>query len=204
VSPTLPLKSYVWDVNNPNEPTHTILPPSPITCLAFNPKGTETLAAGLYNGQVLFWDLRTDKPQASTPSETEKRKLTEAEKSHYDAVFDVVWPGSKTGAECISASPDGKVLWWDSRNLQGGPITTAVLTDGLPGDRVLGATRLDNSTEQPMKVLVGTEQGYVVQVMRKPGNKGEIASRLGVDGGKHHGPIFAIQRNPAQNVSSTS
>ena len=78
--------------------------------------------------------------------------MTEAEKSHYDAVFDVVWPGSKTGAECISAAPDGKVLWWDFRNVQNGPITSGLITDGLPGDRVLGATRLDNSVEQPMKI----------------------------------------------------
>ena len=188
-------------MNSPNEPTNVILPPSPITSLAFSNKFTDILAAGLYNGQVLFWDLRADKPQAFTPSETDKPKITEAEKSHYDAVFDVVWPGSKTGAECISAAPDGRVLWWDWRNLSQGPITTALLTDGLPGDRVLGATRLDNSTEQPMKVLVGTEQGYIVQVMRKPGNKGEVASRLGMEGGKHHGPVFGIQRNPAQNVS---
>lgn len=126
--------------------------------------------------------------------------MTEAEKSHYDAVFDVVWPGSKTGAECISAAPDGKVLWWDWRNLQGGPITSALLTDGLPGDRVIGATRLDNSTEQPMKVLVGTEQGYIFQVIRK-GADGNVSNRFGLEGGKHHGPVFAIQRNPAQNLS---
>jgi dynein intermediate chain 2 len=126
--------------------------------------------------------------------------VTEAEKSHYDAVFDVVWPGSKTGAECISAAPDGRVLWWDWRNLQQGPITSAFLTDGLPGDRVVGATRLDNSTEQPMKVLVGTEQGYVYQIIRK-GAEGTISNRFGAEGGKHHGPIFAIQRNPAQNLS---
>lgn len=149
---------------------------------------------------MLFWDLRADKPQIYTPSDTDKPKMTEAEKSHYDAVFDVVWPGSKTGAECISAAPDGRVLWWDWRNLQQGPITSALLTDGLDGERVVGATRLDNSTEQPMKVLVGTEQGYVYQVIRK-GAEGNISNRFGAEGGKHHGPIFAIQRNPAQNLS---
>lgn len=149
---------------------------------------------------MLFWDLRADKPQIYTPSDTDKPKMTEAEKSHYDAVFDVVWPGSKTGAECISAAPDGRVLWWDWRNLQQGPITSALLTDGLEGERVVGATRLDNSTEQPMKVLVGTEQGYVYQVIRK-GAEGNISNRFGAEGGKHHGPIFAIQRNPAQNLN---
>ena len=126
--------------------------------------------------------------------------MSEAEKSHYDAVFDVVWPGSKTGYEFISCAPDGRVIWWDWRNLQQGPLTAALMTDGLPGDRVVGATRLDNSTDQPLKVLVGTEQGYVFQLMRK-GAEGNITKRFGVEGGKHHGPIFAIQRNPAQSLS---
>jgi dynein intermediate chain 2 len=161
------------------------------------------LAAGLYNGQVLFWDLRSDKPAAITPGESEKPKTTEAEKSHYDAVLDVVWPNSKTGSECISCSPDGKVLWWDMKNYQQGPICTATVTDGSTpdGGRTLGATRIGDSLEQPMKVLIGTEQGYVAQIMRKPGNKGDVQSRFGFDGGKHHGPIFGIQRNPSLSLN---
>jgi dynein intermediate chain 2 len=151
----------------------------------------------MYNGQVLFWDLRADKPQGQTPADIERIKYTDAEKSHYDSVFDVVWPNSKTGTECISVAPDGKVLWWDTRNLQQGPVTTAILTDGSAGDRVIGATRIDNSTEVSQKCLVGTEQGYVMQIMKKQGTKGEVSTRFGMEGGKHHGPIFAIQRNPA-------
>jgi dynein intermediate chain 2 len=179
-----------------------IQPPSSIISLAYNSKFIDVLAGGLYNGQVSFWDLRVDKPlpQASTPvpSDTEKTKLTEAERSHYDAVFDVVWPNSKTNTECISVAPDGRVLWWDWRSLQQ-PLSSALLTDGSPGDRVLGATRIDNSTEPSLKYLVGTEQGYVIQVTRKQNAKGEVSNRLGMEGGKHHGPIFAIQRNPAVN-----
>ena len=189
----------MWDVNSPNEPVTVIQPPSPIISLAFNSKSIDTLAGGLYNGQVSFWDLRADKaPQATTPAAGDDRtKLTEAEKSHYDAVFDVVWANSKSNAECISVSPDGRMLWWDTRNLQG-PVPSALLTDGSAGDRVLGATRIDTSAEQSAKYLVGTEQGYVLQVMRKADSKvGEVCNRLGMEGGKHHGPIFAIQRNPA-------
>ena len=36
--------------------------------------------------------------------------------------------------------------------------------------------------------------------MRK-GAEGNVTKRFGVEGGKHHGPIFAIQRNPAQSLS---
>jgi len=47
-----------------------------------------------------------------------------------------------------------------------------------------------------MKYLVGTEQGYVVQVNKRSKKPTEITHRYGVDMGKHHGPICAIQRCP--------
>lgn len=47
-----------------------------------------------------------------------------------------------------------------------------------------------------MKFLVGSEQGYVVQANKRK-DKVEINMRFGFDGGKHHGPIYALQRNPS-------
>lgn len=34
----LPVRSYIWDVTNPNTPEFTIMPSSPLCCLKFNPK----------------------------------------------------------------------------------------------------------------------------------------------------------------------
>ena len=34
----LPVKSYIWDITNPNTPEHEIMPSSPLCCLRFNPK----------------------------------------------------------------------------------------------------------------------------------------------------------------------
>ena len=34
----LPVKSYIWDITNPNTPEHEITPSSPLCCLRFNPK----------------------------------------------------------------------------------------------------------------------------------------------------------------------
>jgi dynein intermediate chain 2 len=47
-----------------------------------------------------------------------------------------------------------------------------------------------------MKYLAGTEQGYIFLANKKPGKAVEIIQRFGVGGGKHHGPIYALQRNP--------
>ena len=53
----MPQQSYVWDVSNPNTPDTELLPPSPLCCLRFNPKNTETLVGGSYNGLITFYDL---------------------------------------------------------------------------------------------------------------------------------------------------
>ena len=54
----LPVESYIWDVTNPNTPDMALTPPSPLCCLRFNPKSTDTLVGGSYNGLVSFYDIR--------------------------------------------------------------------------------------------------------------------------------------------------
>ena len=51
-------QSYIWDILNPNTPDVELLPPSPLCCLRFNPKNTDTLVGGSYNGLITFYDLR--------------------------------------------------------------------------------------------------------------------------------------------------
>jgi len=48
-----------------------------------------------------------------------------------------------------------------------------------------------------MKYLVGCEQGYLMQANRRK-DKVEINVRYGMEDGKHHGPVYALQRNPHQ------
>ncbi len=51
-------QSFIWDINNPNVPCDTIVPPSPIIKMQYNHKNTDQLAFGCYNGIVGLWDLR--------------------------------------------------------------------------------------------------------------------------------------------------
>jgi len=63
--------------------------------------------------------------------------------------------------------------------------------------KLLGGTSMEYVADIPLKFLVGTEQGYVLCATRKKG--AEITSRYGIEQGKHYGPIYSIQRNPAQS-----
>ncbi|GMI57838.1 hypothetical protein ScalyP_jg11939 [Parmales sp. scaly parma] len=193
----MPVSSYIWDIMSPNTPDIELLPPSPLCCLRFNPKSTDTLVGGSYNGLVTFYDLRK-------PNAPEKQCMafesSVIEKSHHDPVYDVFWISSKTGNQCASVSTDGQMMWWDTRRLGEPTDTLELATDSKGGGMTLGGSSMEYNTEAgPTKYLVGTEQGVVLSInlRNRKTNNGVAVYDNGP--GKHHGPIYSIQRNPTHN-----
>ncbi|CAJ1054150.1 dynein intermediate chain 2%2C axonemal isoform X1 [Xyrichtys novacula] len=181
----LSLDSYIWDIENPNKPELTLKPASPLVCLDYNPKDPHTLVGGSYNGQIVYWDTR----RGGTPVE-----VSSVEQSHRDLVYKILWLQSKTGTDAFSASTDGQVLWWDVRRLSE-PTDQLVLDPCREGnlDRAFGAVSLEFEPTMPTKFMVGTEQGLVVSCNRKAKTPAEkmVCTYEG-----HHGPVYALQRNP--------
>lgn len=194
---SLPSQSYIWDMNNPNTPEMELKPPSPLVCLRYNPKSTDTLVGGCYNGLVTFFDTR--KPGGITGIYTPE-STSIIEKSHHDPVYNVFWVSSKTGNQCVSVSTDGQMLWWDARHLDAGPTDTLKLSTGGDKPIVLGGSCMEYNTEAgPTKYLVGSEQGTVLSInlRNRKQNNGIVVYDTGP--GKHHGPINSIQRNPTNS-----
>ncbi|XP_074543645.1 dynein axonemal intermediate chain 2-like [Halichoeres trimaculatus] len=181
----LSLDSYIWDMENPNRPEMTLKPASLLVCLDYNPKDPHTLVGGSYNGQIALWDTR----RGGSPVE-----VSSVEQSHRDPVYKIIWLQSKTGTDAFSASTDGQVLWWDVRRLCE-PTDRLVLDLSKEGnlDRALGAVSLEYESTMPTKFMVGTEQGSVVSCNRKAKTPAEkiVCTYEG-----HHGPVYALQRNP--------
>ncbi|XP_023672742.1 dynein axonemal intermediate chain 2 isoform X2 [Paramormyrops kingsleyae] len=177
--------SYIWDIENPSCPEMTLKPASPLVCLEYNPKDSHILLGGSYNGQIGYWDTR----KGSQPVET-----SAIEHGHRDPVYKAIWLQSKTGTDTFSASTDGQVLWWDIRKMSE-PTERLVLDLGRKGnlDNALGAISLEFESTMPTKFMVGTEQGLVVSCNRKAKTPAEkiVCTYSG-----HHGPIYALQRNP--------
>ncbi|XP_065804353.1 dynein axonemal intermediate chain 2 isoform X2 [Labrus bergylta] len=181
----LSVDSYIWDVENPNRPEMTLRPPSPLVCLDYNPKDPHTLLGGAYNGQIVYWDTR----RGSTPVE-----VSSVETSHRDPTYKILWVQSKTGTDAFSASTDGQVLWWDVRKLSE-PTDRLVLDPSREGnlDQALGAVSLEFESTMPTKFMVGTEQGVVISCNRKAKTPAE---KIVCTYDSHHGPVYALQRNP--------
>jgi len=175
--------SYIWDVANPNVPDFELNAPSQLCCINYNPKDTNVLGGGMYNGQVAFWDIRKGhQPCESSP----------IEKSHRDPCYDMAWLQSKTGTEFTSVSTDGSVFWWDCRRL-GEPLENLTLKE-KNSDTVLGAVSMEyEAVAGPSKFMIGTEQGTVLMCNRKAKTP---ADRIGASYPGHHGPVVSLERNP--------
>ncbi|XP_057675275.1 dynein axonemal intermediate chain 2-like isoform X1 [Corythoichthys intestinalis] len=198
-------ESYIWDIGgynrqsenhtvfeycvcvaeNPTQPDITLNSTTQLICLKYNPDDMHALISGGVNGQIVLWDSRNGHcPAAITPSE----------ESHKDPVYKVLWLKSSSGTDAFSASTDGQILWWDVRQLNE-PIDRLILDLSRKDnqDKALGAISLDHNVSMPDTFLVGTEQGAVVYCNKAAETPAERIVRT-YDG--HHGPVYAIQRNP--------
>ncbi|KNE64739.1 hypothetical protein AMAG_10088 [Allomyces macrogynus ATCC 38327] len=175
-------ESYIWDIENPNQPDQTILPSSPLVCIKYNPKDPHILVGGSYNGLVAYWDTR----KGSYPADS-----STIDKSHRDPVTSVAWVQSKTGSEFFSTSTDGQVMWWDIRKLA--EPTETLWLDAEKNNRIVGGTVLDFEPTMPTKFMVGTEAGLVAMCNKKAKTP---ADRISHTYPGHLGPVFALQRNP--------
>ena len=179
--------SYIWDVENPNFPVFEFSPISPLVVTQYYSRNSDLVAAGGSNGLVEFFDLRSGSKCVSSST---------FEHSHNDPVFDLSWLQSKTHCELVSTSPDGRVLWWDTRNLSA-PTDVCVLTDN---GRTYSGSCLEWQQEAgPTKYLIGTEEGVGLALTKKPKKSVEVGGWFGADdhGGqyRHFGPIYSIKRN---------
>mmetsp|Transcript_17717 Transcript_17717/g.48204 ORF Transcript_17717/g.48204 Transcript_17717/m.48204 type:complete len:583 (-) Transcript_17717:175-1923(-) len=187
----MPMASFIWDIGERNVPVTELRTSSPLICCQYNHKNADYLVGGCYNGVVNHYDLRKGPMPISKSA---------VEVTHYDPVYDVVWLQSKTGTDCASVSSDGRLLFWDVRNMSN-YVDECILTDGGSEPKTLGGVSLEWMMEAgPTKYLVGTEHGIIVSCSKKPKKDVEIGAWFGQPEkggyGRHFGPVYAVKRNP--------
>lgn len=194
----MPRESYIWNLNDPNFPEKTLLAPSPLCCMAFNPKQGDIVVGGSYNGSLSFFDTR----MSNAKGVCKPFRTTILEKSHHDPVYEVEWlTVGKSLSECVSTSSDGRVLWWDYKSEENEPTLSLQIIEKIPSSagelqpKILGGTSLCyNPDAGPLKYLIGTEQGFIVLANKR--KTVEVTHRYGIETGKHHGPVYSLERNP--------
>jgi dynein intermediate chain 2 len=192
---TYKLPCLVWDISNPNTPCNMITFNSEILTVAFNSKHNHIIGVGCANGTAAIFDLNTNKLIAST----------RLEESHSEAISDFIWLKSKMGTEFVTSSTDGKVIWWDIKNMFSTspppniePDKPYILVDKEDGDKEYGGMKIEYNPEAGAnKFLIGTEQGTIFLANKKK-NEAEPQNKLGFKWGRHLGPVLGMQRCPAQ------
>lgn len=179
--------SYIWDAEIPSNPQITLETKTPIVALEYNPRDKHSLVAGLYTGQVCYFDPR------KSPDYVE---CSPVEVSHRDPCHSVLWINSKTGMEFFSTSSDGVVKWWDCRKLNEtlDHIVLDLSKDGPNMMKAYATSCLEYDPNIPAKYLVGTEAGCVICGNRKGTN---LSEKLPWTIKSHTGPIYSIERNHA-------
>lgn len=192
---TMNTNSHIWDTMNPNEPSETLVTPSPLCSVEFYTKDPHMIAGGSWNGVVQYWDIR----QPNRPAAKSR-----IEESHKGPVWSVKWLQSKSG-EILSVSTDGNVYVWDVR-LPEKPTEIHPITDDSlllhpkqneGGSRgILGGLCLDYDPQigGPAKYMIGTEQGTILSCNRKGKTQAEKIGPNTFNG--HHGPVYSVARNP--------
>lgn len=191
--------ALIWDLNNPNHPEMRLNAPSPVTNIAYNPKSTDQIGGGCYNGLIAIWDVKKGgAPWLVSP----------VQESHSDPITHIHWIQSKTGSEFVTTSTDGRVKWWDIRKFDSYVEELELREPTADGkESLIGATVLEYNVESgPTKFLIGTESGCILTAIKKPRKNAaadpkksvEISTtgRYGVDSGRHLGPVYSIHRSP--------
>lgn len=153
--------SYIWEIENPNEPFLTLEPKVPCVCLEYNLKDPHNLISGMYNGQVTAWDTRFGRFPVM---------MSEREVCHRNSVNSVLWNNSKSGTEFFSGGSDGQVLWWDTRKISE-PLDRLCMdpirTDEQDLSRSFGVSVLEYESTIPTRFMAGTEMGMLFCCNRK-------------------------------------
>ncbi|CAG4991625.1 unnamed protein product [Colias eurytheme] len=188
-NPRSSVVSYIWDIENANNPEVIFTPTCPLLDLQFNPRDRNMLAGGLINGQVGVWDRRHD-GDASVKCAPHV--------AHRELVRNVLFINSKSGQEFFSSGPDGACKWWDIRNMS--EPTEEMIIDVVKSSFDVqsmansnGVSTLEYEPTIPTRFMVGTENGFVIGGNRKGKTPME---KLPAKFEAHLGPVWSLERNP--------
>lgn len=180
--------SYIFDVERPDQgPIDKLRPPAPLLCVDFHQERSHLVVGGCYNGLVTLFDLRRGQiPPLSSVVET----------SHVDPVYDVSWIQGHGSDVFVSASTDGRVMWWDSRRLSE-PVDVKSLGVTEDGLSVLGARSLEYT--HPNHYAIGSDKGEIVMFTKYL----DLVSSSSSDSSKTTDSVQRIQRRKELSQKET-
>eukprot|EP00842_Homolaphlyctis_polyrhiza_P004856 jgi/Hompol1/5371/HPOL_001197-RA len=196
-----------------------------VMCIAFHPELPSLIVGGLFNGEIVVWQIADQQDSVKAISKP-------SDLAHQEPVSNVRWiKTDKPGVyHIVSTGNDGKVLIWDLENnlempkamqvyrYTSTPLLSKVMLSHIPKhqrskqsasaqklDTSIGITALSTSKYHSQECLLGTEIGHVlkcsmVSVAQASNQKPQIMDKPGnpvlLAFGMHVGPVQWISCSP--------
>lgn len=178
---------YLWDITNPIKPLYYYDSIEVVKCAAICPKEESNLTGGTFTGKVCTWDTFENGMLTS---------ICPMEAAHRERCSSITWVHSKLNTEFYTASLDGSVKFWDTRDLK--VPTNEIFLE--PNTMYLqnrqdahGCTVLEFEYTIPVRFIAGSDLGHIFVGNRKGINPVEM---LPANFSICCGPIRTIHRNP--------
>lgn len=204
--PELLLASYHTNEQAPSDPDGTLLVwnmkfkntspeyifhcQSPIMSCCFAKFHPSLIVGGTYSGQIVLWDMRSNK---KTP--VQRSPLTAA--AHTHPVYCAKVVGTQNAHNLISISTDGKLCSW-SLDMLSTPQETMELNQQKQ-TRSVAVTCMSFHPDDYNNFLVGSEEGTVYSACRHGSKTGILSSFEG-----HQGLVTSIDYRPIDTQAGYS
>ncbi|KAJ1564618.1 hypothetical protein HK096_007088, partial [Nowakowskiella sp. JEL0078] len=144
----------VWNLHSPSRPEFTLECQSEITSSIFSRFHPYYIFGGTYSGQIVVWDIRSNKRQPTL-------KTPMSANGHTDPVYSINMVGTQNAHNLVTASNDGLVCSW-VQDLMSFPENLLNLTLADNNNEV-AVTCLTFPENETSTFWVGTEEGNVYQ-----------------------------------------
>lgn len=186
-----------YTLKNTSYPEYKFVTESGVMCLDFHPVHTALLVAGMYDGTVAVYDVRTKSNDPIYISSDPKSK-------HTDPVWEVHWQKEEVGKPInfYSVSSDGRITNWimNKNELMNEEVIELKLMTGTKDHEevpdqlsivgLAGGCCFDFNPASEHLFIVGTEEG-AIQSYSKAYNSQFLRAFEG-----HHMAVYAVRWNP--------
>lgn len=186
----------VWNTHMPDKPEYTFVADSDVTSVLCSPFHPTLVFGGLYNGQIMVWDMRASGSQAILAS-----PLSGSAHSHPVLALDLY--GTQNASSLVSASTDGTICTW-SPDILAKPQEQIFLQSASEAARnlTISPTALVTPAQDTSYFLFGTEEGSMYHCNRydKAGASAGIDARNSAQyAAAHLAPVTCLDLHPSKH-----
>lgn len=186
----------VWNMHMPAKPEYTFVADSDVTSVLCSPFHPTLVFGGLYNGQIMVWDMRASSSQAILAS-----PLSGSAHSHPVLALDLY--GTQNASSLVSASTDGTICSW-SPDILAKPQEKILLQPSSEAARnlTISPTALVTPAQDTSYFLFGTEEGSMYHCNRydKAGTSAGIDARNSAQyAAAHLAPVTCLDLHPSKH-----